>query len=112
MNDSEPAVGFSMTPIAVQNGDPDIGRLVAALEYTPFAVTLMANLGKRGRLTAKPLLDDWNKSGTIMNLLEIDMNRSISLSVDSDLVKQDHDAVLLLAILSLLPAGRTRQNLR
>jgi hypothetical protein len=33
--------------------DPDIGRLVAALWYMPFAVTLMANLGKRGRSTAK-----------------------------------------------------------
>jgi len=97
-------------------GDPDIGRLVAALGHMPFAVTLMANLGKRGRSTAKQLLDDWNKSGTNMlsvtNSLEKNMNRSITLSVDSDLVKQDHDAVLLLAILSLLPAGTTRQNLR
>jgi len=39
------------------------------------------------------------------------MNRSISLSVDSEFVKQDPDALLLLAILSLLPAGTTKQNL-
>ena len=42
----------------------------------------------------------------------MNMNRSISLSVDSDLVKQGHDAVLLLGVLSMLPAGTARQNLR
>jgi hypothetical protein len=40
------------------------------------------------------------------------MNRSISLSVDSEFVKQDPNALPLLAILSLLPAGTTKQNLR
>jgi len=40
------------------------------------------------------------------------MNRSISLSVDSEFVKQDPNALPLLAILSLLPAGTTTQNLR
>ena len=43
---------------------------------------------------------------------EKSMNRSISLSVDSESVKQDLDALLLLAIFSLLPAGTTKQNLR
>ena len=32
--------------------DPDIDRLLAALGHMPFAVTLMANLGKRGKSTA------------------------------------------------------------
>ena len=39
------------------------------------------------------------------------MNRSIGLSVESDLVKRNPNAVLLLAILSLLPAGTTKENL-
>ena len=43
---------------------------------------------------------------------EKSMNRSIRLSVDSEYVKQDPDALLLHAILSLLPAGTTKQNLR
>ena len=96
-------------------GDPDIDRLLAALGHMPFAVTLMANLGKRGRSTAKELLDTWDTCGTDMlsvtNLPEKSMNRSISLSVDSEFVKQDPDALLLLAILSLLPAGTTKENL-
>ena len=96
--------------------DPDVNRLLAALGHMPFAVTLMANLGKRGRSTANELLEMWYTSGTDMlsvtNSPEKSMNRSISLSVDSELVKQDPDALPLLSILSLLPAGTTKQNLR
>ena len=96
--------------------DPDTDRLLAVLGHMPFAVTLMANLGKRGKSTANELLETWYTSGTDMlsvaNSPEKSMNRSISLSVDSQFVKQDPDALLLLAILSLLPAGTTKQNIR
>jgi len=96
--------------------DLDVDRLLVVLGHMPFAVTLMANLGKRGKSTANELLETWYTSGTDMlsvtNSPEKSMNRSISLSVDSEFVKQDPDALLLLAILSLLPAGTTRQNLR
>jgi len=96
--------------------DPDVDRLLAVLGHMPFAVTLMANLGKRGKSTANELLETWYTSGTDMlsvtNSPEKNMNRSISLSVDSEFVKQDPNALPLLAILSLLPAGTTTQNLR
>jgi tetratricopeptide (TPR) repeat protein len=96
--------------------DPDVDRLLAVLGHMPFAVTLMANMGKRSKSTANELLETWYTSGTDMlsvtNSPEKSMNRSISLSVDSQFVKQDPDALLLLAILSLLPAGTTKQNLR
>ena len=95
--------------------DPDVNRLLVALGHMPFAVTLMANLGKRGKSTAKELLEMWYTSGTDMLSVtdspETNMNRSISLSVDNKLVKQNPDALVLLAILSLLPAGTTKQNL-
>ena len=96
--------------------DPNVDHLLAALGHMPFAVTLMANLGKRGKATANELLEMWYTSGTDMlsvtNSLEKSMNRSISLSVDSEFVKQDLNALPLLAILSLLSAGTTKQNLR
>jgi tetratricopeptide (TPR) repeat protein len=96
--------------------DPDVDRLLGALGHMPFAVTLMANLGKRGKSTANELLEMWYTSGTDMlsvtNSPEKSMNRSISLSVDCEFVKQDPNALPLLAILSLLPAGTTKQNLR
>jgi len=94
--------------------DPDVARLLTALGRMPFAVTLMAKLGVESQSSAKDLLDAWSESGTdiLSNNPEESMNRSICLSVESDLVKQNPNALLLLAILSLLPAGTTKENLR
>jgi len=93
--------------------DPDVARLLAALGHMPFAVTLMANLGKQGQSKAKELLDAWYKRGPdiLDDQHEESMNRSISLSINSDLVKQNPNAFLLLKILSLLPGGTTKDNL-
>jgi len=89
---------------------------LALLGYLPFAVTLMAKLGKRSRSSAKILFQEWSKAGTKMispsNSPEDNLNRSISLSVDSLFVRQDPGALALLATLSLLPAGTSRENLR
>ncbi|KDR85866.1 hypothetical protein GALMADRAFT_234981 [Galerina marginata CBS 339.88] len=94
--------------------DPDVGHLVGVLGHMPFAVTLMASLAEDGHSTAKELLDAWSESGPdlLSENPEQSMNRSISLSVDSDLVKRNPNAILLLSILSLLPAGTTKDNLR
>jgi len=93
--------------------DPDVPILLAALGHMPFAVTLMAKLGKEGHSTAKDLLEDWLESGPdIFSDPEQSMDRSIRLSVESDLVKRNPNAITLLAILSLLPAGTTKENLR
>jgi hypothetical protein len=68
--------------------DPDVGRLLAVLGYMPFAVTLVAKLGVEAKSTAKELLDAWLESGPdiLTDKPEESMNRSISLSVESDLV--------------------------
>ena len=94
--------------------DPDVARLLTALGRMPFAVTLMAKLGVESQSSAKDLLDAWSKSGPDMlsNDPEQSMDQSIRLSVESDLVKRNPNAILLLAILSLLPAGTTKENLR
>jgi hypothetical protein len=93
--------------------DPDVARLLATLAHMPFAVTLMAKLGVEGQSTAKELLDAWSESGPdiLSNDPEQSMNRSIGLSVESNLVKRNPDATILLTILSLLPAGTTKENL-
>jgi len=61
--------------------DPDVGRLLTALGYMPFVVTLMAKLGMRAKSTAKELLDAWLESGPDMlpYKSEWNTNRSISL---------------------------------
>ncbi|KDR66873.1 hypothetical protein GALMADRAFT_147526 [Galerina marginata CBS 339.88] len=93
--------------------DPDVGRLLNVLGHMPFAVTLMANLAQDGGSTAKDLLDAWSESGPdiLSDDPERSMNRSISLSVDSDLVQRNPNAVLLLGILSLLPGGTPKDKL-
>jgi len=93
--------------------DPDVAPLLATLGHMPFAITLMAKLGVEGQSTAKELLDAWSESGPdiLSNDLEQSMNRSIGLSVESNLIKRNPDATILLTILSLLPAGTTKENL-
>jgi len=95
--------------------DPDVVRLLEALGHMPFAVKLMAKLGAEGQSTAKELLAGWRKSGPDIfksDDPEQSMNHSISLSVESNLVQRNPDAITLLGVLSLLPAGTMKENLR
>lgn len=96
-------------------GDPNLEDLIKALYCMPFAVTLMAALGNELQLTAWDLLQEWHRVGTGMishsEFREGSMDKSISLSVDSKLVTQNPDALTLLAVLSMLPAGTTNKNL-
>ena len=94
--------------------DPDIGRLLSMLGHMPFAITLMARLAKEGLSTAKELILAWSENGPdiLSEHHEQSMNRSISLSVDSNLMKQNPQALLLLNILSCLPAGTSKATLR
>ena len=68
--------------------DPDVGRLLGLLGCMPFAVTLMARLGKEGLSTAKELILAWSQNGPdiLPEHHEQNINRSISLSIDSNLV--------------------------
>ena len=94
--------------------DPDVGRLLGILGHMPFAVTLMARLAKEGQSTAKELILAWSKNGPdiLPDHHEQNMNRSISLSIDCNLMKQNPQALLLLNILSCLPAGTSKATLR
>ena len=94
---------------------PDLNRLLDAVGCMPFAVTLMASRGRESQFSPKQLLEEWTRLGTDMwpsdDPLDSGMNKSISLSVDSKLVKSNSDAIDLLATLSLLPAGTTVERL-
>ena len=94
--------------------DPNVGRLLYVLGHMPFAVTLMARLAKEGQSTAKELMLAWSEDGPdiLPKHHEQSMNRSISLSLNSNLMKQNPQARLLLNILSCLPAGTTKASLR
>ena len=93
--------------------DQDVSKLLRVLGHMPFAVALMANLANRGRSTAKELLSAWSEDGPdiLPDLQGQSLNRSISLSVDGCLMKQNSHALLLLKILSCLPAGIPKTSL-
>ena len=94
--------------------DPDVGKLLGILGHMPFAVALIARLAKEGLSTAKELISAWSKNGPdiLPDHHEQNINRSISLSIDSSLMKKNPQALLLLNILSCLPAGTSKATLR
>ncbi|KAJ7485460.1 hypothetical protein FB451DRAFT_1392201 [Mycena latifolia] len=89
--------------------DEKLDELLEAIGHIPFAITLMAADAKRSQASPQDLLEEWERAGTAMNSK---MDRTISLSVDRDIMKSNPAAFTLLAILSLLPAGTTGNNLR
>jgi len=92
--------------------DADLSNLLEQLGHLPLAVTLMAKLAKKTKVKASKLLKDWDRLGT--DLLENSsdsMSKSIQLSIDSKPIKNHPDALLLLAILSMLPAGTSNDAL-
>jgi len=95
--------------------DADLDSLLDAVGCMPFAVTLMASRGRESESSPKQLIEEWTKQGPGMwspdGSLESGMNKSISLAVDSNFVKSNPNAIDLLATLSLLPAGTTRERL-
>ncbi|KAJ7485484.1 hypothetical protein FB451DRAFT_57913 [Mycena latifolia] len=89
--------------------DEKLDELLEAIGHIPFAITLMAADAKRSQASPQDLLEEWERAGTAMNSK---MDRTISLSVNRDIMKSNPAAFTLLAILSLLPAGTTGSNLR
>ncbi|KAJ7485433.1 hypothetical protein FB451DRAFT_1554365 [Mycena latifolia] len=89
--------------------DEKLDELLEAIGHIPFAITLMAADAKRSQASPQDLLGEWERAGTAMNSK---MDRTISLSVNRDIMKSNPAAFTLLAILSLLPAGTTGNSLR
>ncbi|KAG8957077.1 hypothetical protein FRC03_010569 [Tulasnella sp. 419] len=90
-------------------GDPELRTLLQKLDYMPLAITLMARLSEAGE-TVADLLEQWKSERTRLldqpggdrrNSIEV----SIKLSLESRSVKGSPDALRLLSVLAMLPAG-------
>ncbi|KAG8931308.1 hypothetical protein FRC02_002904 [Tulasnella sp. 418] len=90
-------------------GDPELRVLLQKVDCMPLAITLMAKLSEAGE-TVSDLLEQWNLDRTRLldqpggdrrNSIEV----SIKLSLDSRSVKGNPDAIRLLSVLAMLPAG-------
>ncbi|KAG8922045.1 hypothetical protein FRC02_012167 [Tulasnella sp. 418] len=97
------------------NGDSELRTLLQKLDCMPLAITLMAKLSEAGE-TIQDLLSQWSTERTRLldqpggdrrNSIEV----SIKLSVESRAVRGNPDAIRLLSVLSMLPAGAALDRL-
>ncbi|KAG8878819.1 hypothetical protein FRB97_002187 [Tulasnella sp. 331] len=98
------------TQVSAGSGsDPALDSLLAALDYVPLAVTLMAKVGSEGE-TPTELLDRWRKEGTELvhergGDRRTSVSKSIELSLRSNLTENNPDALVLLSVLVVLLDG-------
>ncbi|KAJ6476415.1 hypothetical protein C8R45DRAFT_379252 [Mycena sanguinolenta] len=92
---------------------PELDVLLRAIGHIPLAITLVAACGGHQRTSPADLLIEWQNAGTkMMTGNETrSMDETIRLSMERQAVKSTPAALMLLAILSMLPAGTTVQNL-
>ncbi|KAG8876040.1 hypothetical protein FRB97_004506 [Tulasnella sp. 331] len=101
------ALYISIDPKA--GSDSSLDALLAALSYMPLAIKLMASMGRSGqRPTA--LLQAWrDKAGGTDLFRGTDKNKSVNmsirLSIESNLMKSVPEALTLLSLVAMLPAG-------
>jgi tetratricopeptide (TPR) repeat protein len=90
--------------------DPKLDELLQVLGHLPYAVTLMATLGKRSLSSPERLLERWNETGTdMLSKVQGGMDHSIELSLQ--FVAHSPNAIMLLQVLSMLPAGLNHSHL-
>ncbi|KAF8208317.1 P-loop containing nucleoside triphosphate hydrolase protein [Mycena galopus ATCC 62051] len=91
-----------------------LDELLQAVDCIPLAIRLMAVAGRRSKASPEELLDQWGKTGTEMISAgsSKNMDRTISMSMNRDIMKNNPSALKLLAIVSMLPAGTTGDNLQ
>ncbi|KAF8208400.1 hypothetical protein K438DRAFT_324546 [Mycena galopus ATCC 62051] len=91
-----------------------LDELLEAVDCMPLAIHLIAVEGRRSKSSPVELLDQWGKTGTemISTGSSKNMDRTISMSMNRDIMKNNPTALILLAIISLLPAGTTGDNLQ
>ncbi|KAK7014220.1 hypothetical protein R3P38DRAFT_1442264 [Favolaschia claudopus] len=94
--------------------EPQLDEFLASIGNIPLAITLTAATGGRLRTSPTELLKDWGKAGTgmIIGNERLSMDETIRLSMGCGVMNSNSEALTLLAILSLLPAGTTGNNLR
>ena len=92
------------------SNDPKLDELLQVLGHLPYAITLMATLGKRSLSSPERLLKRWNETGTgMLSKGQGGMDHSIELSLQ--FVAHSPNAIMLLQVLSMLPAGLEHSHL-
>ncbi|KAJ7592515.1 hypothetical protein C8J56DRAFT_928836, partial [Mycena floridula] len=98
--------------------DHNLPQLLNILCHMPLAVTLMAQHGKHMGRTAQQLMESFRMTGIRMlgpregSDRQNSITISIEMSVRSGPIKREPDALNLLAVVAMLPAGATLESLR
>ncbi|KAF7373197.1 hypothetical protein MSAN_00528300 [Mycena sanguinolenta] len=88
-----------------------LDNVLESIGHIPLAITLMATCGGHLGASLEDLFVDWRKAGTeMLSAGRLSMDDTITLSMERG-VTSNPNALRLLAILSMLPAGTTGQNL-
>ncbi|KAG8979277.1 hypothetical protein FRB94_012088 [Tulasnella sp. JGI-2019a] len=92
------------------DSDEALEALLAELDHMPLAVTLMAKVGSEGGETPKELLKRWRLRGTEVIHEEggdrlTSVNLSIQVSLRSNIMVKNPDALRVLSVLAVLPGG-------
>ncbi|KAK7022343.1 hypothetical protein R3P38DRAFT_2960592 [Favolaschia claudopus] len=96
---------------AIEEG-PELDKFLTSIGRMPLAIELTATTGGRLRTSSSDLLRNWDRSGMrMMSGTEHSMDHTIRLSLDNSSAKDNPEALELLAIISLLPAGTIGNNL-
>ncbi|KAK6991762.1 hypothetical protein R3P38DRAFT_3227150 [Favolaschia claudopus] len=92
----------------------ELDEFLASIGHMPLAITLAAAIGGRLRVSPAELLRDWRTAGIgIMSGHEtLSMDETIRVSMERGVVRSNPDAMKILAVLSMLPAGTNGDNLR
>ncbi|KAJ7600388.1 hypothetical protein C8J56DRAFT_813176 [Mycena floridula] len=100
------------------HNDPHLFQLLDTLWHMPLAVTLMARHGKHIGCTAQQLMESFQMMGIGMlgpregSDRQNSITISIEMSVQSGPIQREPDALDLLAVVAMLPAGATLESLR
>ncbi|KAK7013096.1 hypothetical protein R3P38DRAFT_3278317 [Favolaschia claudopus] len=92
----------------------ELDEFLTSIGHMPLAITLAAASGGRMRVSPAELLRDWRTAGIgILSGHEtLSMDETIRVSMERGVVRSNPDAMTVLAVLSMLPAGTTGGNLR
>jgi hypothetical protein len=97
--------------------DASLDQLLKMVDYVPLAVSLLARRCQMGRESAATLCSRWEREHT--ELLKLggrepndNIDVSIKLSLDSPLMRSNHNALRLLSVVSYLPIGISEEACR
>ncbi|KAJ7436117.1 hypothetical protein FB451DRAFT_1455156 [Mycena latifolia] len=85
-----------------------LDELLEAVGHVPLAITLMAADGKHLKVSPEELLEEWKQTSGLAS----NVDRIIGMSMNREVTRKNPQVFALLAVIAMLPAGTSGNNLR